>query len=134
MPETHSLNLIFNNVNSKVIDLFSFSGHLPSLLYPEPCLMSLVNTMRRTTRLPASLMFPAFRVISAAPRVRLAFLILSYKPGDVCGGSDVRGAGARGPRRRRWPPSPPRLPALAPTNGVSLKRQDAKVFLVETWL
>lgn len=98
--------------------------------------MSLVNTMRRTTRLPASLKFPAFRVISAGSRVRLAFLILSYIPGVVYGARGARErCGGRGERRRPlWPPSPPLLPALAPTNRVSLKRQDAKVFLVETWL
>lgn len=37
--------------------------HLPSLLCPDPWLLSLVNTVRRTTRLTETFLFPAFTVI-----------------------------------------------------------------------
>lgn len=52
--------------------------HLPSLQYPEPCLISLVNTVRRTTRLVGNPMFPAFRVIFCFSAI-FGFLILSCK-------------------------------------------------------
>lgn len=94
--------------------------------------MSLVNTVRRTTRLIA--LAVAFSVqgyfYSKLPFIWHLGYLLSYIEGGAGGDAGAGGS----PVLRPSPPSPPCSQrvrsARAPANRVRLKRQDADVFLV----
>lgn len=62
----------------KMLLRYKLSLNLPSLLCPEPCLMSLVSTVRRTTRLATKMLLLTFRVIFCF-FTSMAFRLLSYK-------------------------------------------------------